>query len=536
MSFRSWQAPLRGLAAAALTVLVSGCADGVLSPSAPASPADPASVTAFEGRAGTHASRHLRYRDRGAKPWTGRSGSASLSAMALRGADGVVHLVATTGDLEAPGAAPGSIAKLQVKGLGPDQAHLFTRNHNRLSGGGTVELEVPGLPAGSALRLQANVRGIDGRRTDVVTVEVPVVAGPGLALAVDVPAEVVPGVPFNVTAVVSETGGATGALARCVLYVDGVAADTIEDVWVDAGDAVSCAFTATVDAPGEHRMVVRVEDVRPAGVASFADVPSLSAGGEAAALVRVSPPRPSLSWTASVHDRTVSSISRFDYNWSMPNGSHKEYESTDGEARRAQTLSVYATLSRAVSLPVAAVEVGVESGGADWHTESFSAPAFSDGADGTCWSQSVTEQGSMLSLCTTGSGAEGSTVFSYTRFAGTVTYLSNGFYRRWDAPTATEVQNFVWNDDYTVRDGSRPGGQIKPLGSSVSIRFSVSDALAPFGATAVVPLSSYQETLGSTPYTCLGEALWWLEGGIQTECRSSQTLASGWKGEATGSL
>ena len=68
-----------------------------------------------------------KYRDAGAKPATGRSGTASLEIRALRGMDGKTDLEVTTGELEA-GTTRGVLDKVQVKLLAPDGESMQTDN------------------------------------------------------------------------------------------------------------------------------------------------------------------------------------------------------------------------------------------------------------------------------------------------------------------------------------------------------------------------------------------------------------------------
>ena len=114
----------------------------------------------------------VKYSDAGAKPVTGRSGSASLQARALLAADGSVQVDASTGDLDAT-TAPGQINKMQMKLLSASGALMSTQNFNG-NGTGRWSTTLTRMGAGSKIQLQANIGGIDGRRTDVVTVTVPV--------------------------------------------------------------------------------------------------------------------------------------------------------------------------------------------------------------------------------------------------------------------------------------------------------------------------------------------------------------------------
>src|SRR5919202_696334 len=68
-----------------------------------------------------------RYMERGLKPATGRSGSASLTARALLGKDGATTVEMTTGGLDGGGERPGSINKSQLKPLDENGEALYAR-------------------------------------------------------------------------------------------------------------------------------------------------------------------------------------------------------------------------------------------------------------------------------------------------------------------------------------------------------------------------------------------------------------------------
>src|SRR5687768_4292723 len=77
-----------------------------------------------------------RYAEKGLKPATGRSGSASLTARALLGKNGMTTVEMTTGELDGGGAQPGNINKAQLKPLSESGEALYARNYTGLSGGG----------------------------------------------------------------------------------------------------------------------------------------------------------------------------------------------------------------------------------------------------------------------------------------------------------------------------------------------------------------------------------------------------------------
>ena len=204
----------------------------------------------------------VKYSDAGAKPATGRSGSASLQARALLGGDGNVLVEAGTASLDGT-AWPGQIRKMQVKLLSSSGKPMSTLNFGG-RGDGYWSTTVARLGAGDKLQLQANIGGIDGRRTDVVTVTVPVERSPNVAVdGVTAPSRAMAGMPMNVVASVSERNGDVGARASCMLSIDGQLNDQARGIWVDAGKTVSCAFQTQFAAVGSHRVTVYITGVSP---------------------------------------------------------------------------------------------------------------------------------------------------------------------------------------------------------------------------------------------------------------------------------
>lgn len=203
-----------------------------------------------------------KFSDAGAKPVRGRSGSASLQARALLAADGSVQIDASTGDLDA-GTAPGEIRKVQVKVLSPSHKPTPAQNFNG-NGTGRWSTTLASIGAGSNIELQANVTGIDGHRTDVVSVIVPVKRLPDVAVdGVAAPNRAMAGMPMTVVAAVSERNGDIGARATCILSIDGQLNDQARGIWVDAGKTVSCAFQAKLVTVGSHKVSVYVTGVSP---------------------------------------------------------------------------------------------------------------------------------------------------------------------------------------------------------------------------------------------------------------------------------
>lgn len=198
-----------------------------------------------------------KYSNTGAKPATGRSGSATLDARALIAKDGSVLVEAST-DTVASGAGPGTIAKVQVK------INALTKNFNNLSAGGYWSGGFPAPAPHTPVQVQTNIRGIDPKRTDVVTLSTPAVRRPDIAVdSVGGPAQAPPNANVIFVADVREKNGDVGATANCVLAVNGTPVDTATGIWIDAGDSVNCQFSYTFAQPGTYAVSVAATGVTP---------------------------------------------------------------------------------------------------------------------------------------------------------------------------------------------------------------------------------------------------------------------------------
>lgn len=441
---------VRLAAAMTLALAAAGCSDDLTSPAGrgPAAPGD-ARLNASTSGVTLH-SNTAKYRDAGGKPGTGRSGSARLTALALLGRDGVTTLELTSGRADTVPGAAGTIEKVQVKGFGSGGAQLFTRNFDGTAGPrfGTA---LGGLARGDRLETQANVSGIDAGRTDVVVANETVKLRPDLAVFLDLPERALAGHPLNVVAVVGEMNGDVGARADCALYADGVRIDRAQGVWVDAGDAVTCAFTAVFGQPGTVRLEARVETVRPLDYD-----PSNNA---AAATMEV------VSQAAAYYDAFASSDSSVTVNASSAtwinrgdgsNGASRDSSHVTTVWQRGQ---LYGWLTLPVPSPYT-VRVAQSTGDRTLHAEEY---ASADGFEGPGYScvEDYDYSGQVFfSSCSFDDPYQGrQTSFRYERFAGSVTYHADGFSRFWDALQGTES---VYHYNYTSPGTS--GGPIVPFG------------------------------------------------------------------------
>ena len=509
----------RILAALAVLAGTAACTGDTTSPLASAPQSDALA---------SHSASHLhtgKYRDSGAPHATGRSGSARLAARAYRGADGVTRLQVTTGSLDDPDRAPGELAKVQLKVYDPLGLRLFTQNHQRPSSDGWHEFRLEGVSLGARINVQANVRGIDRNRTDVVEVTATVVSPPTFLVSIDPPAQVVADVPTVITGTVTETGGDAGGYTSCVLYVDGVVVDRIDNIWVDAGDVVTCAFTHTFR-PGPHNVEVRLEGgvVDPTLVG-----PVPSDGG----VVNAVSPTLRATWTLTAEDRMTWIQELYNEVARGPDGWTRSHNQDTGVSPHTQSLSLTGALARATSFPLSAVDLEVWSDAGPWHSATWNGlTAAAPDADGqSCVNQLIPEHGAHFYLCSTGSGATGTTAFGYTRFAGTVTYHSYVFGREWNELTGQEFAVWSWNNESEAYDS---GGQRRPMGSQISVRLEVTDGVGSFPVQATVPLTSFDSTTVIRPYTCREELIPWLPGIVKSVCEGTNHRIYGLSGTATG--
>lgn len=181
---------------------------------------------------------------------------------ALLAKDGSTLVESTTGTLDA-GPPPGEIAKVQAKLVqGPT---VTTNNYNSLSAGGYWAHTYPALMRHDLVDLHTNVRGIDAHRTDVVFTEDTVKLRPDLkASDLAAPQRAYVNTVVHIAAKITEINRDVGARASCVLSVDGSQVDHAEAIWVDAGDAVTCAFLHVFPTVGTKAITVSAIDVVPA--------------------------------------------------------------------------------------------------------------------------------------------------------------------------------------------------------------------------------------------------------------------------------
>lgn len=460
----------------------------------------------------------LRYRE-SAPPSTGRAGSAVLTARALVGKGGETTVEVSTSTLDTAAPAHGNISRLQLKMVDDEGRLLDLQNHNGLNSGGRLQLLVGGLERGLTLQLQANIRGIDAQRTDVVTLRTPVRRRPDLKVQqLSAPESTSAGTPVMIAALVGEMNGDTGAEADCVLRVDGIEVDRAPGIWVDAASAVSCAFTHAFSSAGTHTLSVEAADIVPGD-----DDPT---NNQAAVSVQV------VDWRRFHHEATVASgtsrtVSRLD-GWltQSSGGSRKrsewfnDYEHTSWQ----QTVQFRGELPTEVTFPLTLFSLTHSSGGEALPPSAFEA-LLPEGSY-PCVSAVHPASGGNLTLCAHG----GRTHFTYTRYGGEVTYFSYRYQATWITDTRTGTTTF---SDWSINSGDTWswGSEWWTEGTSYDFDVQVFDGPTRYRATASVTLQPYEDRI-QTPYTCQG----YTAPNYATEtCKSSEYRLQGVRGSYVSS-
>lgn len=480
------------------------------------------SAAPLASRGGSTSSLHpnsAKYHDSSRPATTGRSGTATLTGYAARGEDGTVLLTLASGGLADPGSGRGQIAKAQVKAFGPDGALIFTLNFQKIDQG-RVTLTLPALPYGSRLAVQANVRGIDGRRTDVVELTDELRAAPSLSAELTAPEAVLIGSPTIISGTVAETSGDIGLRADVVLSVNGVEVDRVSNIWIDAGDAVSFAFVYAFDDPGANDVHVEVQPIPDPAY------PTPDAASDQAT-VMATPGVLAGHWSAEAEDQWTTHAWVYDYTWA-DGAEHKSYRDSSSHVIRDQSVAVQGTAVRGMTFPIS-LDLELRSGGILKHEEHWPAVDGVLQEDGqTCIAREITEQGSAVLICTSGSGASAVTTFSYHRFAQTITYHSDGFADYFDGQTQSVT---TWNDTYMVKG---VGGQPWSWGGDVSFSLALGD---PAGSVVIHPsvtLAPFSQVLDVSPRTCVSHPWGSRPWVTLTECNASSDGVEGVRGSAEG--
>jgi hypothetical protein len=471
-----------------------------------------------------------RYKESGLKPAAGRSGSASLTGRALVGKDGATTIEMSTGELNISATNPGTIKKAQLKPLNENGEALYARNYTG-SGGGYFSAAVNDLHPGQQVQLQATVSGIDANRSDVVTLVETVKLRPDLSPTnLSVPARGLAGNPVNISVVVRELKGDSGATTNLILLADGTPIDRANGVWVDAAGTVSCVFTHTFASAGTKQLEVRAEQTAPG---DYDDSNNATSG----TIVIAANTPAELNYNVQVVDVTDdfrAHVYEKRYFNGVLQSEHEEESSAKGWL---QQTNFFGWTGRMVTFPISISHQETNDGASVFlgsHTNLMPTSVIDD-SDGVTrfiaynvWRFDSTT-GYYFNLSTTasinlatGTRTE-STVFSSNRQAGDVTYYSAGWERFWDANTGEEFF-YTFNTTDVQRAGSR-----FDLGTryGINVLLTTGDG-SQFSASPEVILSAFDNS-GPQPYTCFD---WAFDEFSGTNCIQSDRIQFGKHGFA----
>lgn len=489
-------------------VVLSGCEGG---PGDAAAPLEIASAAALPGSAGDKcdddgagqhdgrfAKRCHHYKQHGRPPCS-QSGQVKLTTRALMDVNHVTLVEATTGTFDDGSVPPGWFDDVKIRSAklrknfnldkdGDDndfdslqgKSGYFSvafptpapsTTNGKGNGNGKNNKSLPMLLHGQPLRITASVRGIVPGNA-VVRVDDQVKYRPDLSVArLDAPAATV-GLPASITATVHERMGDTGALADCVLSVDGTASDFARNIWVDAGGTVTCQFAHTFAAAGAHALHVDVGNVRPGDY-------DMSNNG-ADATINVASGFKFSGWAldgayTSTYQEQV-----------LDADSNVLFEQNTTQTGSNDAISISGTWQQAVAFPLASTSVNASSAGSSWSI--FAANGFpgvlqDDGS--TCASGPDATGTNWVIVCSSTSGAPVTQV-TVTSFSGDVTYHSDMSCRQ-TSSFYDCAGGYTWNSD-----GSSTNGVRHILSDALTAQIAMTDAAGTsLTGTTVIPVTAY---------------------------------------------
>jgi hypothetical protein len=457
----SLETRLRHSVLALAGIVTVGCSADV--PTRPRAVAGPTKVLGHVQHAARLHPNAEKYRDEGAHPATGRSGSAFISARALLGKDSYTTLELSTGLLDVSPPA-GLITAAHLK-LWNGSDFIGTTNSQSLDAG-TVLLRLGGLLRQNAIDVQANVRGIDGHRTDVVSLRTNVLLRPDLYVILAMPNEVAVNSTVSIFGYVAEGNGDVGARTNCDLYIDGAHVDRAPRIWVDAGSSVFCAFSHRFTRTGSHTVRIVAGDVAPG---DFDDANNR----DERTIAVIEPVFPVYYWMLANDGGLVGHVSQ-----------RSEFTSTDGASRSASgvefdhvshnnKMGLIVSITGETPFPIDQIAFSLKSDGVE--RSAFSAtnlPATSavtqaDGTTETCNRQFSPER--YFEVCSY--LFFGVTPFTSTRLE-TGQYDAVYFGYSWScSQDATGSCVDFWTSPYEGTDGN--GAVYRPLGSTLEFEFSM---------------------------------------------------------------
>lgn len=426
------------------------------------------------------------------RPPSSQVGQAKLTTRALMDVNGVTQIEATTGTFDDGSVPPGWFDRVQVRVAKLKRNFSMDRdgddndfNDIKTKSGyfavsfptppsaanqGRKDKSLPMLLHGQKMRITGVVKGLGGQPA-TLRVDDQVKYRPDLAIArIDAPNATV-GMPASITATIHEGKGDTGALADCVLSVDGAIADFARNIWVDQNGTVSCQFAHTFSTAGAHALHVDLANVRPA------DYDMTNNGADAVINIAAD-----FSFSGSATDSVYSSSYREQV---LDASGSVLFEQNSTSSGSNDAIMVSGIWHQAVAFPLSA-SFNASSAGATWSlfaADGFAGSPQDDGS--TCASGPDASGANWVTVCSsTASGPV--TQVSLSSFAGDVTYHSD--------MTCRQTSSFYdCASGYTFNsDGGSTNGVRHVLDGALTAQMNMTDAAgAALAATAVIPVQPY---------------------------------------------
>jgi hypothetical protein len=339
--------------------------------------------------------------------------------------------------------------------------------------------------------VQANIRQIDGRRTDVVTAVVQAKLRPDVAVdAVTAPERSKKGVPVQISALVKELNGDVDAQADCVLSIDGVDVDQAAGIWVAAGDAVSCAFAYAFPQDGLHQITVAASHVVPGDYDEANNAASTS-------IQIVTEQFKNITANFRRGDYTSTQTGNYEY-WDCWWDCYDYYwGGTDNSHQVSDEVHASATAETAFAAPFSELSARVLVDGNQATQLVYTNLAFdwvdaSNPAYGCTWRSSTDANGRNhnLNVCTGNSGSGEWTNVWYNSYGGAATYYSS----RWEYYYYYSYYwggwyyyGPYWTYNYSTTWTTGNPASLLPVGQTYSVSLKLNSA----SATADMTTSTY---------------------------------------------
>jgi hypothetical protein len=188
---------------------------------------------------------------------------------------------------------------------------------NFTPGTSTFSTQLNGVPQHAKLGVQANVRGVDGSRTDIVSVTETAKLRPDLYISAITTTNAILGADVTIRAQIREANGDVGARTNARLYYEGRMIDGAQGIWVDAGGTVQVVFKQHFAHP-DVQLTVVLADVDPGDW-------DTSNNSETLDLHLEDPPPAFYSWSASAKEETFDVSSYTKYDWGEFNRSEQGF-------------------------------------------------------------------------------------------------------------------------------------------------------------------------------------------------------------------